>query len=215
VTLVDPGGTAQPITTKPELGEVNNFRVVFVGTGKLLGSSDLTTTQQQTIYAIRDDLTSNAINLRGGDLVQQTLSALSSSTRTATANPVDFTSKKGWFVDLLDTGERVNVDPVLQLGTLVIPSNVPSSDACVAGGFGWINFLDFRTGSFVPGASLNTASNKIAASLVVGINVVQLPGGAVKTIVTTADNQQITQETPVSPPAIEGKRVSWRELVVQ
>jgi len=188
---------------------------VFVGTGKLLGTSDLNTTQQQTIYAIRDDMTNTAINLRGGDLVQQTLSSGGASTRTATANPVDFNTNKGWFVDLLDTGERVNVDPVLQLGTLVIPSNVPTSDACVAGGFGWINFLDFRTGSFVPGASLNAVSNKIAASLVVGVNVMQLPGGAVKTIVTTADNQQLTQETPVAPPAIAGKRVSWRELVVQ
>jgi len=214
-TLIDPSNNPQPITTKPELGEVSNFRVVFVGTGQLLGTSDLSTTQQQTIWAIRDDLTSNPINLRGGELVQQTLSTLSPTTRTATANPVDFNTKKGWFVDLIDSGERVNVDPVLQLGTLVIPSNVPTTDACVAGGFGWINFLDFRTGSFVPGASLNTASNRIAASLVVGINVVQLPGGAVKTIVTTADNQQITQETPVAPPAIVGKRVSWRELVVQ
>ena len=215
VTLVDGSNNPQPVTTKPELGEVSNFRVVFVGTGKLLGASDLTTTGQQSVYAIRDDLTSNPIGLRSGDLVQQTLSAISSSARTATANPVDFNTKKGWFVDLIDTGERVNVDPVLQLGTLVIPSNVPSSDACVAGGTGWINFLDFRTGSFVPGASLNTASNKISASLVVGINVVQLPGGAVKTIVTTADNQQITQETPVAPPAIAGKRVSWRELIAQ
>jgi len=214
-TLVDAGNTPQPVTTKPELGEVSNFRVVFVGTGKLLGSSDLSDTQQQTIWAIRDDLTSNAINVRGGDLVQQTLSSSGSSTRTVTANPVDFNTKKGWFIDLIDSGERVNVDPILQLGTLVVPSNVPSTDACVAGGTGWINFLDFRTGSYVPGASLNTASNKISASLVVGINVVQLPGGAVKTIVTTADNQQLTQETPVAPPSIQGKRVSWRELVVQ
>jgi type IV pilus assembly protein PilY1 len=214
-TLVDSGGNPQPVTTKPELGEVSNFRVVYVGTGRLLGTTDMSTTDQQTVWAIRDDLTNTAINLRGGDLVQQTLSTLSPTTRTATANPVDFTVNKGWYVDLPDSGERINVDPVLQLGTLVFPSNVPTTDACVAGGYGWINFFDFRTGSFVPGATLNTASNRIAASLVVGINVVQLPGGAVKTIVTTADNQQITQETPVSPPAVSGKRVSWRELIVQ
>jgi len=214
-TLVDTSNNPQPITTKPELGEVANFRVIFQGTGKLLGASDLTTLQQQTIWAIRDDLTSDPINLRGGDLVQQTLSTSGPTTRTTTANPVDFNTNKGWYVDLLDSGERVNVDPVLQLGTLVIASNVPTTDACVAGGFGWINFFDFRTGSFVPGATLGTASNRIAASLVVGINVVQLPGGAVKTIVTTADNQQITTETPVAPPSIEGKRVSWRELIVQ
>ena len=193
---------------------MQNFGVVFVGTGKLLGASDSATTQTQTVYAIRDDLTSNPIGLRTGDLVEQTLSLISSTARTATANPVDFNINKGWFVDLIETGERINVDPILQLGTLVVPSNVPSSDACVAGGFGWINFFDFRTGSFIPGTTLNTASNKIPASLVVGINVIQLPGGAVKTIVTTADNQQLTEETPVAPPSISGQRVSWRELVV-
>jgi hypothetical protein len=58
-------------------------------------------------------------------------------------------------------------------------------------------------------------STKISASLVVGINVVQLPGGTVKTIITTADNQQLTQETPVAPSNIQGRRVTWRELFVE
>ncbi len=225
-TLTDPGGVPQPITTKPELGEISGKAVVFVGTGKLLGPSDSTTTQTQTMYAIWDDyldslLASPQASIVGPRLspgfVAQTLTNVTSATRTASANPVDWANPAtfGWYVDLPESGERINVDPILQLGTLVIPTNVPSSDACVAGGFGWLNFLDFRTGSFVPGATLDTASTKISASLVVGVNVIKLPSGAIKTIVTTADNQQLTQETPISPPAISGKRVSWRELVVQ
>jgi len=138
----------------------------------------------------------------------------------ATVNAVDFGSAlvNGWFIDLPDGAvsgqgsERVNVDPILQLGTLVIPSNVPSTDTCVAGGFGWINFLDYKTGGVVAGATANMASTKISASLVVGINVIQLPGGTIKTIVTTADNQQLTQNTPVAPTSLQGRRVSWREL---
>ena len=78
-----------------------------------------------------------------------------------------------------------------------------------------INFLDYRSGTYVSGATANMASTKIAASLVVGINVVQLPGGKVVTIVTTADNQQLTQETPVSPPSVSGRRVTWRELITE
>ena len=213
-TLVDSTGTPQPITARPELGEVQGFAVVYVGTGRLLGTSDTATTpapQQQSIYAIRDDLTSGSITR--ADMVQQTLTATSASTRTSTGNAVDFNTQKGWFIDLPDSGERVNVDPILQLGTLVVPSNVPSADSCVAGGYGWINFFDYRTGSYVIGATANMASTKIAASLVVGINVVQLPGGKVVTIVTTADNQQLTQETPVAPPTVNGRRVTWRELI--
>ncbi|MNC89728.1 hypothetical protein D3C83_57070 [compost metagenome] len=97
----------------------------------------------------------------------------------------------------------------------MVPSNVPSSDTCVAGGYGWVNFFDFRSGGFVEGSTANVVSTKISASLVVGINVVQLPGGTVKTIVTTADNQQITQDTPVAPSNIQGRRVTWREMFVE
>ena len=107
----------------------------------------------------------------------------------------------------------MNVDPQLQLGTLVIASNVPSNDTCTAGGFSWLNFLDYATGSYVPGATDSMASVKIASSLAVGINVIMLPGGKVVTIVTTADNQQLTQNTPVPSTSFAGRRVSWRELI--
>lgn len=235
-TLTAPDGTAQPITTKPELGEVSAKRVVFVGTGKFLGTSDKASVQRQSVYAIKDDMAgvvSPAVPMvRVGafptstitGFVRQDLTASATNPTTertvATVNAVDFTNAavNGWFIDLPDGAvsgqgsERVNVDPILQLGTLVMPSNVPSTDTCVAGGFGWINFLDYKTGGFIPGSTVNMASTKISASLVVGINVVQLPGGTVKTIVTTADNQQLTKETPVAPTSLQGKRVSWREL---
>lgn len=235
-TVTAPDGTAQAITTKPELGEVSGQRVVFFGTGKFLGASDKPSTQRQSIYAIKDAMggtTSPAVTMtRGGafpastvtGFVRQDLTASATNPTTertvATVNAVDFAdaSVNGWFIDLPDgaTGgngsERVNVDPILQLGTLVIPSNVPSTDTCVAGGFGWINFLDYKTGGVVAGATAGMVSTKISASLVVGINVVQLPGGTIKTIVTTADNQQLTQNTPVAPSTLQGRRVSWREL---
>jgi type IV pilus assembly protein PilY1 len=56
-TLKDSSGNVQPITTKPEVGIVSNQVVVFVGTGKFLGTSDLTNTLVQTMYAIKDPLT--------------------------------------------------------------------------------------------------------------------------------------------------------------
>jgi len=168
----------------------------------------------QSIYAFVDDLSLTAVTIRGNSAyVPQTLTSSGPDTRTATSNTVNWTTQKGWYVDLPDTGERANVDPILQLGTLVVPTNVPSNDTCVAGGYGWVNFLDYKSGSYVTGATANMTSTKVGASLVVGVNVVQLPGGTVKTIVTTADNQQLTQDTPVSPPSVAGRRVSWRELI--
>ena len=213
-----------PITVKPELGLVKGNRVIFFGTGKFLGTSDKTDSQRQTLYAIKDDLAANTAVTDRTPLVQQTLTTLTGGlTRAGSSNTVNWTSPsvRGWFIDLPDGGsgtpasptERVSVDPQLQLGTLVISSNVPSSDSCTAGGFSWINFLNFETGGFIQGADNNVVSTKISSSLVVGLNIVQLPGGVVKTIVTTADNQQLSQDTPVGPSTFQGRRVGWRELV--
>ncbi len=234
-TLLAPDGTAQAVTTKPELGDVGGKRVIFLGTGKFLGTTDKASTQRQSVWAIKDEMDSVVsptvpVARVGGfptstitGFVRQDLSASTTAPTTeriTTNNTVDFADStvKGWFIDLPDGAvsgqgsERVNVDPILQLGTLVMASNVPSTDTCVAGGFGWVNFLDYKTGTDVTGSSGNMASTKISASLVVGINVIQLPGGTVKTIVTTADNQQLTKDTPVAPTTLQGKRVSWREL---
>jgi len=253
-TVTGPGGSLQPITVKPELGDVgsNHNRLIFFGTGKFIGDSDKTTVARQSIYAIKDALdaacsgactdpaaaaavttmtrTGTYPNDSITGFTKQTLVA--STTNPATerttcidppgpcpANPdFDTASTKGWFIDLPDGGtgsnasERVNNDPVLQVGTLVVPSNVPTNDTCLAGGFGWLNFLDYKTGKFVQGAAGNMASRKISSSLVVGINVVQLPGNVIKTIVTTADNQHTTSDTPTAASGPSGKRISWREL---
>src|SRR5690606_23625722 len=63
-TLPDDNGRPQPVTTRPELGLVMGHRVVFVGTGRYLGISDLQDpatldpplkdSYQQTIYAIKE-----------------------------------------------------------------------------------------------------------------------------------------------------------------
>jgi type IV pilus assembly protein PilY1 len=223
----DSGGTAQPITVKPELGPVPNdatARMILFGTGKFLESSDKTTTAQQTIYALKDvpaTTTSPVIaDVRGTSIKVREFASYTASdpTRTvASGTAPNWATDSGWLLDLgataEDVGERVNVDPQLQLGTLVISSNVPSSDTCTAGGFSWLNFLDYATGSYVPGAAGDMASVKFASSLAVGINVIMLPGGKVVTIVTTADNQQLTQNTPVPSSSFAGRRVSWRELV--
>ena len=90
---------------------------------------------------------------------------------------------------------------------------MPDDEACTAGGFSWLNFLDYATGSYIQVGNSTVASQKISASLTVGINVIMLPGGGIKTIATTADNQQLSKDTPIGSGAFAGRRVSWRELV--
>src|SRR3970282_882576 len=121
--LKDALGTVQPVTTKPELGLINSRRVIFVGTGRFLGVSDKGDTSKQSIYAIADDLAGNTTVTDRTPLIQQTITAVGTTTRTVSSvNVVDWTnpSVRGWFIALPDKAERVNVDPQLQLGTLVV-----------------------------------------------------------------------------------------------
>lgn len=215
---------SEPITVKPELALVQNNKVVFFGTGLFLQNTDRTDNSTRTIYGIKDNLAASATlenTKTSGALVKQTLSLLTGSTTARTvANPlpVDWTAKSGWFVELLEAGERVNVDPKIQLGTLAIVSNVPdagSSNTCTAGGYAWINFLDINTGSFVDNSQSNAEKvfgYKISNALAVGVNVIRLGNGKTIAIATTADNKHPVTEVPVPLANLPMKRVSWREL---
>jgi type IV pilus assembly protein PilY1 len=220
--LNDSLGKPQPITTRPEVGVVSgNIPAIFVATGKYLGFSDPGNAQQQSIYAIRSDVTSTLANARSSGLIgqilggDQTVSGGAIIRTTTSSNAVDWATNKGWFVDLPQSGERVNVDPSLQVGTLIISSNVPTTSSCNAGGFGYLNFFDYSKGTFVTSSANNAASFKIPSSLVVGTNTVKLPGNKLVTIATTADNTQLTFDTPAGLSPLGGKRVSWREVLDQ
>ncbi|MFT3847778.1 MAG: PilC/PilY family type IV pilus protein [Propionivibrio sp.] len=148
--LVDSSSTKQPVTTAPELATVlisgATKRFVFVGTGQYFGDSDIPgasganthASQTQTMYGLVDDLSnptgSNVvISPLRSSLVQQTLTT-SNDERTATSSTVNYATKKGWYIDLPETGERINTQPVLAVGALVFTSNIPNSDVCTPGG---------------------------------------------------------------------------------
>ncbi|MDT9002135.1 PilC/PilY family type IV pilus protein [Paucibacter sp. APW11] len=210
------GTKVQPITTAPQLAEVDyrgyKAPVVFVGTGKMLGLSDMTNADQQSIYAIKDNLSATGLgDVRAGStLVEQTL-VTTGSVRTASANPVDWTLKNGWFVDLPDSRERINVDMSLQFNTLVAASNIPQSVASCTpgGGSSWLYYLDIANGS-------NTGSNvgvHYANSLITGITIEALHTGN-GVIVNFFGQPPQAQPVPKPPvPSSSTKRASWRELV--
>jgi type IV pilus assembly protein PilY1 len=218
-------GNTQPITVKPEVTDaptVPKVPLVMFGTGQFLESDDKTGPFiTQTIYALRDEPTvvigPVIADVRGPSIKQRVFQAgINPGERTVAAGTApNWSTDFGWYIDLPDSGERVNVDPQLQLGTLTVASNTPTLDTCTAGGEANINYLDYLTGSYVEGAPGGVASIKIGSSLVVGINVIMLPGGKVVAIVTTASNQQLTQDAPVAPTEFAARRVSWRELVVE
>lgn len=207
----------EPITTRPELAEVKYHRVVIFGTGLFLQGSDRENLASRAIYAIKDDGTTTFSSVRGSsDFVEQTFTS-SGDTRVLSSNSVDWDNQFGWYIPLPDSGERVNVDPKIQLGTLVVPSNVPQEAAentCTVGGYAWLNYIDFTSGSNVKNTQGETIrpSEKLTGALAVGVNIVRLPDGKVVAITTTADNQHPVTEVPVGTSATKARRISWREL---
>jgi type IV pilus assembly protein PilY1 len=161
--LTDASAKAQPVTTKPELGEANGTALVAVATGRYLGTSDLSDTQTQSVYTIKDAtngvVPAIPVDARSNSVVEQvmtdTTDAAGNPIRTITNNAVDLATKDGWRVDLPISGERVNVDPKLQLGTLIVASNVPVSDACTTGGYSYLNFFDYKSGSYIASSGIN------------------------------------------------------------
>ncbi|SFN49076.1 type IV pilus assembly protein PilY1 [Formivibrio citricus] len=205
-------GTTQPVTTRPELGLVSGKHVIYVATGKYLEQSDLSNTDTQSIYAITDNGESTALTNPRSFMVQQTMTN-SGTSRTVTSNPVDLTSKRGWFADFPDSGERANVDPILESGTILIPTIVPTSTACSPGGYSWLNYLNYKTGGYVTGTTL---SGTKVSSPIVGVNIIYVNKKPVVSIITS------TNPTPTVMPGIPfgqqslqfmKKKIIWRELI--
>jgi type IV pilus assembly protein PilY1 len=204
------GASPQPVTTAPVLGSILGKRVIFIGTGKYLETSDLTNTQKQSQYAILDDdATTTLVNPRN-TLVQQTLTPLvaESTSRTGSGNLVDFSTGRGWYVDFPDSGERVNIDSQLVSGVLLVPTLVPSNTVCAPGGYGWFNFFDYKTGGLV-------VDSELMDSAVVGFNIIYIHGeGQLKIVESSGDIVP-----PKNPPPLNGGqsgytgiRMLWREL---
>ena len=216
--LKSPDGSTQSVTTKPEVASVGSpaSPFVFVATGRYLGTSDLSTSQPQSVYAMKDPLTAATYGDLRTTLKKMTITDVGSgaaATRTIACGG-QCTSSDGWYADFPISGERVNVDMKLQLGTIVIESNVPEDSACTIGGFSFLNFFDFSTGTAVSNSTGGIVGQKLSDSLAVGLNIVRLPDGRTVAITTTSDAKQLTVNAPFATPGPAGKRVSWRELAM-
>lgn len=203
----------QAISTRPELASIkygaSRYPVVLIGTGRYLGSSDITTTQQQTLYAIKDPLT----NTGWGDvrtnpaLFSQTITA-STTVATSTTNTLDWSTKIGWKYDFAQSRERLNTDMTLQYTTLVLSTTIPESTVCTPAGSSWdysINIVD---------GSIDTAV-RAGNYMTVGVNTIAMTIDGETRLFTL--RRKHTGETVAgngaTPPKDSARRTSWRELL--
>jgi len=167
----------QPITVMPRLfpdPATNRFMVVF-GTGKYLGANDNTSTTIQSVYGIRDLVSSGAtVTVTQDKLLKQTLSetTINDSTnanngatlRSITSNKIS-NSYEGWYFNLntldssgkqTDVGERVVVTPaaLFNTNTVVISTLMPgNTDPCNPSVVGSIMLIDATSGGAGSGLS--------------------------------------------------------------
>jgi type IV pilus assembly protein PilY1 len=215
--LLDTSSSAQPITVAPELANLNNVRMVYIGTGKYLEGSDLSNIQVQTLYAISDpEATATLVNPRTV-LTQQTFTNVSGTAYRTVSNNTVSSSSRGWYINLPDVGERQNVASQLISGTLVAPTNVPTNTACSPGGYGYVNYVNYQTGGAVLYNNPNYYASTKTNSMIVGLNAMWLGTSFTPVLnVVTADNptpQLFNVPFTTSSAGYQSKRVIWRELI--
>lgn len=228
VTLKDASSNIQPITARPAIELCGNTPMVIVGTGQYLGYPDLASTNQQSLYGIKDTLGATTFSTSpqtsGSGFQKQTITSttcpddaptsictVGQSVRVGSSNTVNLATQNGWYLNFLDTGERDNTDPSVAFGTLVMNTNIPNTDACNIGGYSFNYALNACSG-----APIATAKDVVAISLGNAIatrpQVVVLPNGTVVALTRMSDGSTVVTNPPNQAPPGSIRRVSWREL---
>jgi type IV pilus assembly protein PilY1 len=219
----------QSVTTRVDVTRfAAGFNAIYVGTGRMLGASDLpdpmtlsppeARAYEQTVYGFKDRGTDlGDLRQPAANLVQQTLTVDDPTSRTVSNNPVDWTTQNGWYVDFnpanQSPGERVNIDPQLVRGVLLVPTNEPNSEPCSAGGNSFIYQFDYQSGSYVASAAGQIVGTKLGSALIAGAVVFRLPSGQLKySAIDVTGKKAVGGINPGAGGSI-GKRVSWRELI--
>jgi type IV pilus assembly protein PilY1 len=224
----DPSNAVQPITAAPVVAKnpLDGSIWVLFGTGQYLSESDLSTTQVQSWYGIRDSGTLVA----RADLVQRqvlsTVDAGQYDARTISqGTATDLVGKGGWYLDLPATGERMVVPNRIQGEVVIGTSRIPSAtDICKPGGRGFVMAIDPFTGARLPNSYFDVnGDGVINASDEVGNDPTPASGIGFDSGVNNpifADGVMLVSKDDGSSEglAISGKssasrRLGWRELL--
>jgi type IV pilus assembly protein PilY1 len=154
-SAVNDDSVPQPITSAPvAVRHPDGGYMVSFGTGKYLERTDVENIDVQTFYGIWDNrIDGSVVEVTGRDqLVEQKVLAVvpvnGYDYRITSDNAVDYAEKRGWYMDLPTTGERVVFNPIVRPLRTVFVTLIPiASDPCAGGGSGWVMELDYLSGA--------------------------------------------------------------------
>jgi type IV pilus assembly protein PilY1 len=224
-------GGVQPISARVELATPPPGKagiMVLFGTGRFFAVGDNTDATGQTFYGIWDNGTAVTATDRS-TLQVQTISTASidlrgvtTTVRNVSSNTVDWTTKRGWYMDLPTSLERVIGGAAVRDNRVIFTTLVPSTDPCLFGGTGWLMEVSAITGAKLPYSVFDTTGDKLVntmdrdiSGVPVGVGMVKKPlvieGSpvAAKFLSGTTGEIQVERNRTFGPPL---GRESWREV---
>ncbi len=174
-TATAPAGTAQPITASVEVMKhpLGGFMVLF-GTGIYLQPADPSPPyQRQSFYGIWDKNDGSTVSGRAllqPQTVEGEVAVGGSLYRVTSANVVDWSTKRGWYLDFpldsggAETGERVVYPPQIRFGRVVFPTLIPSMSPCDKGGTSWLMEMDAVSGSRLDSSPFDVNNDQLFSS---------------------------------------------------
>ncbi len=237
----DGAGQRQPISSAPMwmAHPLGGTQLLF-GTGRNLTEADRSSNSQQTIYSILDKsrytVSGGYVTLvdadnipetdsRNADLmVAQAVTTQVGDTRyyQTSSNEVDYAAgRRGWYVDLPVSRERVLADPELFLGQLAIVSSyVPkagsSANRCnldAKTGQNWLNVINMITGkppSQPVFADTDSRASRALFSRSEDFITLNKAGGGMDLISLNGDGMAVKESLLMR--GLPGARADWREI---
>lgn len=231
------GSTVQPVTGGLTLAlHPRTYQPwLFFGTGRLMTTGDMTSTDVQSLYGMVDDGSAKLRSGAGANLTQRSIVEAT----TLEGFPVRAFERrqplpagsKGWYIDLLKPpvpgtaeGERAVSDAQLYGDVLIISTVIPTADACQADGRGYINAIDAYTGTSTGPSLFDLNGNGSYDDEIIGDD--GLPVGSVDLGVGMPTLAEILRGLAVvggssgklgNVPIREARnvgRVSWREVLL-
>lgn len=223
-------GGAQPISARVELASPpagkGGIMVVF-GTGRFFAVGDNTDATGQTFYGVWDN--GSPANGRSSLQVQTISTAnidlrgVATDVRKVTSNTIDWSTKRGWYLDLPTSMERVIGPALVRDNRVIFTTLIPSIDPCEFGGTGWLMEVSAITGAELPYAVFDTSgdglvdntADKLASGVPINVGMVKTPLAvdgspvAAKFLSGTKGEIQLERNRTFGPPL---GRESWREV---
>jgi type IV pilus assembly protein PilY1 len=208
-TFKDANGQPQPVTAAPELVRYGSHRLVLVGTGRLLGATDLGATTAQSFYAVKDgaDLPNARASLR-----TRTLGVESNGKRSIQGSgSVDWATDRGWMFDL-PAGLQANTDPSVASGAVVFTANAGSeSDCSLNSSLFVVDLLNGRNVVDMAWAVQSLGGRSASAVSLIGSGGGDDACGPICGVTQLSDGQVRRERQPLDT-GVKARKNAWRQI---